>query len=397
MEEQVQQLPHLIVDEPKRSPWAFAGIAVLSLMVLSIPVGLFLVQQRTQIAPQAAVATPQPEAATGIFLESKLSPEAKGGIIPVDVYVKSALDPVNLVEAHLQFDPNLLSIDKIATSAAEIGKPPVFNKWLEVRTDNSTGNAVIIAGLPNPGVITKNEPEEKVYLATLHLRPKNSGSAILQSSADSGLYRNTDNQNIFRIGSELVLNLSGAVNESSPSAKTKPGKSAEPLIVITDPVTAGNYSYFKPVDINWSSFNVDRIAEIKLLINGDAFGPIAQNLEAAKGQFSWRPEDSLSVPYIQLANTYQIEMTGVSKNGDTVTSETGPFGILGSEEIPGIVPNRDTFAQNQLSISDASRLLTDYLVLPLKNKALDFNRDDVINELDFYLLKQNLLQRGIVK
>jgi len=70
---------------------------------------------------------------------------------------------------------------------------------------------------------------------------------------------------------------------------------------------------------------------------------------------------------------------------------------LGSEEIPGIVPNRDTFAQNQLSISDASRLLTDYLVLPLKNKALDFNRDDVINELDFYLLKQNLLQRGIVK
>ena len=132
------------------------------------------------------------------------------------------------------------------------------------------------------------------------------------------------------------------------------------------------------------------VSEIKLLINGEAFGPIAQNLEAAKGQFSWQPGESLAVPYIQLANTYQIEMTGVSKNGDTVKSETGPFGILGSEEIPGIVPNRDTFAQNQLSISDASRLLTDYLVLPLKNKALDFNRDDVINELDFSSLNTSM-------
>lgn len=396
MEEKIQQLPHLVVEEPKRSPWAVFGIAVLSLMVLSIPIGLYLVQQRTQIAPQAAVATPAPEASTGIFLESKLSPESKGGIIPVDVYVKSAFDPINLVEARLQFDPNLVSIDKIATSSADLGKPVIFNKWVEVATDNLSGKAVIIAGLPNPGIATQNQPEEKVYLATLHLRPKNSGSTVLQSTSDSGLFRNTDNQNIFQTGSDLVLNLTGGVNEPNPAEKGKPG-SNEPLIVITYPIAASNYSYFKPIDINWSSFNVERISEINLLINGETFGPISQNLEGSIGKFIWQPKETLAVPYIQLANTYQIEITGVSKSGEVAKSETGPFGILGLEEVSGTVPSWETFVQNQLSINDASRLLSDYLILPLENKALDFNRDDVINELDFYLLRKNLLGRGVIK
>ena len=395
MEEQPQQLPHLIVDEPKRSPWAVAGIAVLSLMVLSIPIGLFLVQQRTQIAPQAAVATPEPEAATGIFLESKLSPEAKGGIIPVDVYIKSAIDPINLVEVRLQYDPDLLEIEKIATSAAELGKPVIFNKWLEAKADNIIGKAVIIAGLPNPGIATQGQSDEKVYLATLHLRPKNSGSAVLQPSSDSGIFRNRDNQNIFQSGSDLVLNLQGAVGDSSPEVRKQSANA--PLIVINSPTTANNYSYFKPVDINWSSFNVDRIAQINLLINGESFGPIAQNLEADLGQFSWLPQDSIAVAYMQLANTYQIEITGVSKNGEAVKVTTGPFGILGLEEVPGSAPNWETFSQNQLSINDASRLLSEYLVLPLEDTALDFNKDEVINELDFFLLRQNLAGRGIVK
>lgn len=396
MEEQIQQLPHLVVDEPKRSPWAVAGIAVLSLMVLSIPIGLFLVQQRTQIAPQAAVATPEPEAATGIFLESKLSPEAKGGIIPVDVYVKSAIDPINLVEARLQFDPNLLEVDKIATSAAELGKPVVFNKWLEAKSDNLNGKVVLIAGLPNPGIATQGQPDKKVYLATLLLRPKNAGSTVLQPASDSGIFRNSDNQNIFQSGSDLVLNLTGGVVEPTVPTGSKPGNN-QPLVVITSPFAANNYSYFKPIEINWSSFNVMRISQINLLINGEPFGPIAQNLEANVGQFSWLPQDSLAVAYIQLANTYQFEITGVSKNGEVAKATSGPFGILGLEEVTGSSPNWETFIQNQLSVNDASRLLSEYLVLPLEDKALDFNRDDVINELDFFLLRQNLFQRGIIK
>lgn len=401
MEEQVSQLPHLVVDEPKRSKWAVAGIFVLSFMVLSIPLGLYLVGKQTQITPQAAVFEKVPELSTGIVLESKLSPEIKMGIIPVDVYVKSSIDPVNLVNAQIKFDPGLISIDKIATDAASVKETVTFNKWIEVRTDNNLGNAAIIAGLPSPGVVSLGQNNERIYLATLHVRPKSAGTAVIQITGGSQLLRNSDNLNIFQTGSDLVLGLSGAVNEASSAAisgnKPQSRGSSQPLIVLTSPVTAGNYSYFRPLDILWSSFNVDRIAQINLVINGEKFGPVAQNLEGKEGKFTWLPKDSLALPYVQLANTFQIEIVGVSKDGEAAKIISGPFGILGVDEVAGSPPNPEAFFQNQLSLDDASRLLSDYLVLPLEDKALDFNRDDVINELDFYLLRQNLLQRGIIR
>lgn len=397
MEEQLPPLPHLVVEEPKRSPWAIAGIFVLSLMVLAIPLGIYLVSQRTQLAPQAAVTEQIPEFSTGIMLESKLSLEAKGGIIPVDVYVKSSSDPVNLVNAQIKFDPNLVSVDKIATDSASIGQPAVFTKWLEVKTDNATGISSIIAGIPNPGTTSADKPDGKIYLATLQVRPKSSGTAVLQITSDSQLLRNSDNKNLFQAGSDLVLSLSGAVAEPGISAVPKSSPGSQPLLVITNPVLATNYSYFKPLDIIWSSFNVERIAQINLWVNGEPFGPVAQNLDAKVGKFTLVPQEVLSLPYIQLSNTYQLEITGVSKNGEAVKIVSGPFGILGMDTVTGGPPDAVTFAQNQLSVNDVSRLLSFYLVLPLQDKSLDLNRDDVINELDFFLLKQNLYSRGVLR
>ncbi len=400
--ENTQDLPHLIVDEPKRSKLALFGIIVLSLMLMAIPVGVFLVNQRTQLTPQAAVSSPQPEAAAGIFLESKFSPQSREGIIPVDIYVKSTADPINLANAKIRFDPAFLNVEKIATSSAEPENLAVFNKWLEARSDNDTGKAFVTAGLPNPGLSTAGVPHDKVYLATLLLRPKKIGSTVLQVTSESQLLRNSDNENILSTGSDLVLNLTSITNELPqplPEVPKKPAPSinGEPLIVITSPALASNYSYFKPVEIVWSTFNVVRIAQINLYINGEIFGPIAQNIDSIAGKYSWKPQDSLSLPYIQFANTFQIEITGVSKTGAFSAVISGPFGIVGVDDVSGTAPSLQAFSANSLSITDASRLLSNYLILPLKEKALDFNKDDVINGLDFYLLRQNLLGRGIVK
>lgn len=402
MQENTQELPHLVVDEPKRSKWAITGIAVLSLMLLAVPVGIFLVSRPTQLAPQAATVAKPQELSAGIFLESKLSPESRGGIIPVDVYVKSPVDPINLVNAQIEFDPNLINIDKIATNGAEVANASVFNKWIEVSKD--LGNVEIIAGLPTPGIVNSgsNPNEERTYLATLYLTPKAIGDAVLQISPNSQLLRNSDNQNIFKSGSDLVLNLTSIVSEATSSAAVIPstGKSVgndHPIIVITDPVTASNYSYFKPVEIIWSSFNVSSISQINLFINGESFGPISQSIDASKGKFTWQPQESLALPYIQLSNTYQIEIIGASKTGETVKTLSGPFGIVGTEDVAGGLPDPQAFSQNQLTISDASRILSNYLVSPPKDKSLDLNNDNVINGLDFYLLRQNLLGRGLIK
>lgn len=396
MEEKTNQLPHLVVGDPQRSPWAIGGIVALSLMVLAIPIGIFLVSERTRVAPQAAVSEPAPEPQTGIILESKLSPESKGGIIPVDIYVKSSLDPINLAQANLKYDPAFLAVEKIATNAAQIQKTEIFDKWLEVSSNNTSGVATIIAGLSAPGVKTSDQPGGKVYLATLNLRPKTAGSTVLQITSDSLLLRNSDNQNIFQSGSDLVLNISAGLAEPSPKATGKPAVN-DPVIVITSPETASNYSYFKEIEIVWSSFNVEMVSQINLYVNGAFFGPITQNLDAKSGRFSWKPQDSLALPYIQLNNTFMIEIVGIGKKGEVTKVMTGPFGILGQEEVTGKAPNPEVFLVNSLTIKDSSRLLSNYLVLPLQDKALDFNRDDVINELDFYLLKQNLLGRGIIR
>lgn len=396
MQENSQELPHLVVEDQKRSPLAIGGIIVLSLMVLAIPLGLFLVQQRTQIAPQAAVIEPSPDPQTGIVLESKFSPESKGGIIPVDIYVKSPVDAINLASVTLKYDPRFLAVEKIATNAAQIQKTEIFDKWLEVSSNNESGVATIIAGLSAPGVKTSDQAEGKAYVATLNLRPKTPGSTVLRVTSDSLLLRNSDNQNIFQSGSDLVLNLSAGVAEPSPQTVGK-RTANDPVIVITNPSAADNYSYFKGIEIVWSSFNVEIISQINLYVNGAFFGPLTQNLDAKSGKYSWKPQDSLALPYIQLANTYMIEIVGIGKNGQVSKAMTGPFGIIGQEKVAGKAPNPEVFLVNSLSIADASRLLSNYLVLPLQDKALDFNRDDVINELDFYLLKQNLLGRGVIK
>jgi len=389
-----QELPHLVVEEPKRGIAGTLGVVALSLLLLGIPIGIFLVSRPTQLAPQAAVTERLPEVMNGIFLESKLS--SGDGIIPVDVYIKSPVDQINLVSAQFRFDPELVSIDKIATGSADTKAPSIFSKWIEVSFDNSKGSASVISGLPTPGLKTGSPNDEKIYLATMHLRSKRTGTTILQVTPESQILRNSDNQNIFRTGNDLALNMSKTVSDSFPAASPN-SSDEESLIVLTSPASATNYSYFKPLEITWSSFNVETISQINLLVNGELLGPISQNLMATEARFKWQPDESLALPYVQLTNTFQIEILGISKDGVVSRVLSGPFGIVGTGEANGSPPSLESFSQNQLSVSDASRGLSNYLILPIKDKSVDLNKDEVVNELDLYLIRQNLLMRGVIK
>ncbi|MBI2593227.1 hypothetical protein HYW44_01115 [Candidatus Daviesbacteria bacterium] len=151
------------------------------------------------------------------------------------------------------------------------------------------------------------------------------------------------------------------------------------------------------MDIIWSAFNAETISQINVYVSGEFFTQVAQNLDAKSGKFTWKPQESLPLPYIQPANTFMIEVVGIGENGESSKATTGPFGILGVEEVKGGPPSAEVFSVNPLTIDDASRLMSNYLVSSLADKSLDFNRDEVINDLDFYLLRQNLLGRGIIK
>lgn len=395
----VQELPHLVVDEPKRSKKGILAVIVLSLLLLGLPIGIFLVSQRTQLQPQAAVTEVTPESGAGIYMESKLSLDSTGGIIPVDVYVKSPNDSTNLVNAQIRFDPVLINVEKISTDSGELNIQPVFTKWIESSFDNNKGAISIIGGLPGPGAKTGSPNDDQIYLGTLFLKSKAVGTGILQISQASQILRNSDNVNIFKSGNDLVLNLTSPIAPPLPSPSNRRPETEEdlPLVVITSPITGANYSYFNSVGIVWSSFNTEIISQINLYVNGELFGPIAQNLEAVTGRLDWQPKNSLALHYIQPANTFEVEIIGVSKDGKVVKVLSGPFGLLGSETVSGNPPSEEAFMQNQLTVTDASRALTHYLALPLKDASLDLNKDGAINELDLFLIRENLLVRGIIK
>lgn len=386
-----QELPHLVVGEQKRSKGAIFGIVVLSLLLLGLPIGIYLIPQNTQLKPQAAVTEKLPEVVTGVFLESKLSLDSEQGIIPVDVYVKSPLDAVNLVNAQITFNPSQLTVDRVATESA------VFNKWIEVHTDNQKGRVSIISGVPNPGIKTGGEKGEKIYVSTLYLKPRKTGTAVLQVSPESQIFRNNDNIDVYKSSNDLALNLTSINKEASPSAKASSKPKSEALIVLTSPASAVNYSYFNPINIIWSSFNVEIISSLNLYMNNELVGPIAQNLKAETGKLEWKPQETLALPYIQPANTYQIEIVGLSKDGKVLKTMSAPFGILGENKTSGSIPSSEVFSQNHLTIPDVSRALTNFLISPLKDMSLDLNKDGLINDLDLFLIRQNLLGRGVIK
>jgi len=391
------ELPHLVVGDTRRGIFGTLGIIALSVALLGIPLGIYLISQRTQASPQAAVSPATPEVVSGIFLESKLSLDSGEGV-PVDVYIKSPIDAINLVDAKIKFDPTLLKVERIATGSGEFEEQSLFNKWIEVGFDNDQGDISIISGLATPGVRSQGAGGDKIYLATLHLKSQKPGTAILQVTSESQLLRNSDNNNIFITGNDVALNLVSTSIQASASASLKSDQSdKEPVIVITNPIPSSNYSYFKTMDINWSSFNASRISQINLYVNDEILGPIAQNLDAQDGQFVWNPSDTLALPYIQLSNSFRIEITAVSEDGKVTKVASGPFGILGTQDVQGSPPSSEVFSQNQLGITDVSRLLSNYLVLPLKDLSLDLNKDEVVNELDLFLIRQNLLQRGVIK
>lgn len=396
----MNDLPHLVVEEPKRSKTALVGIAVLSLLVLTLPLGVFLVSQRTQLAPRAAIFEKIQTPLTGIFLESG-SRLQFGGALPVDIYIKSEVDPINLVNAQIKFDPKQLTIEKIATSSAQ-GSPNgqlKFTKWLQVSSNQDQGLVKIICGLPSPGIKTNLDTQEKIYLGTLFFKPKATGSTVLMIDPASQILRNLDSQNIFKTGNDLVLNLANIAPvqpDSTPSSKAKTNSLSQPLLLITNITGGSNFSYFTPLQIKWSAFNVDRIAQINLLINDELFGPIGQNIPNS-GNFSWTIPDNLPLAYIQYGNTFKLRIVGVSKSGESAEATAGPFGILGLEQIPGGVPSDEALSSNPLTIGDGSRLLSNYLIFPFNDKSVDLNKDEAVNDLDFYLLRKNLLGRGVIK
>lgn len=368
----------LIEPEQSRLPKAFVlSVLAFTVMMLTLPVGVYLVGQQTDILPQAQTLKDQVRP-TGFKLQA---PPSQNGQIPLSVWVSSDLDSANLFVATLNFPQDSLEVVSI--------NPEATFRWIEEKFDNNTGLITLIAYVPGPGLKTdqgKNQP-----FATINFKPrlpdgqaKKVGSYQIAIDDPSAIFRNSDNLNILVTKDSHNIEVNGLVSTPEPTISGS--------LTLSSPQGGEAYLYSQNIPIQWSAKGVDKVV-VSAYLNGLFLGKIGES--SASGEFLWNPLKTLPAVYLTDDNTFEIEVSS-----DNLRSKTnGPFEILVRGELPNLVTDPLKFAKergdfngdSQVNFSDLSLLVSNFSG---GEKKYDLNEDGIINGLDLWLI-QGIIDKEI--
>jgi hypothetical protein len=389
----MDNLPHLVVDEPKRSKKKFFALILISLMLLSLPLGVFLVSEQTQTRSQAGLNLREPE--TSLTFKTRDESE---DLLKVDINIKSDIEKTNLADVKVNFDPNVLDVVEIATSSSLLKTDkkitPFATKWLETSFDNSSGVISLIGGSPNPGVKTDPQEGTEAILATISFRPKITSTTKLSFDPNSILYSEEGNVNLLKDYPEISLDVKESPQAVFPSSLPIISSNNKLSLQLNSPTIGNNYYYFGPLDIAWTGTDIESISGINLYLNGSFLGPIAQNI-VSTGKYTWQPDQTVMIPYLQQDNSFQIEITARDKAGNKVSQMSGQFGLTTQQD--EVTLGNNFVINSNLTIRDASKILSSYNIKPPQDQSLDLNQDGIINDLDLYLMRAEMLRKNIIR
>lgn len=395
MDSNLPPVPHLYVDEKRRSKKAIFAIVLLSFLILSVPLGVYLVSQKTNFLPQAFVGTSVMSEESIMVLTQKQSLNI-GDLFKVDVFLKSDSDEANLAIAKIKFTQDsieMVRIERFSTFARQ---------WIEYSFDNGQGTVSLIAGAPNPGIKSSvNIPQ--FSLATLIFKAKKPALAnISVAKNESFIYKNSDNKNILNKTNILTVNVSDQKGETSGEQNSQ----SEQTFEVLTPVGGKVYPYYQPVNIHWNPKDIERVIAISLYLNGENFGRISSTINPSDSSFVWSPSDTLLLPYITSVNTFQIGITAISKNGKIIIGfNDGPFGISASSGLLSVATSSavvndqkaDLDGDNKIDGHDLSILFSNYNTQSPKNPRADINEDGKIGEIDLFLIRKLMIAEGLIK
>lgn len=172
-------------------------VIALAVLVLGVAAGGYVVMHRTNFKPQAA----QPKKVkiqNTYLLEASKNSYRVGDLIQVKLIVKSESDQSNLFASKLTFPSSMLEVVSIAKDRVTV------KNWVEDFYDNQTGEISLVGGVPSPGYKT-SAGKSGLTLANINFRAKASGTANLNFSSDSAIYRNSDNVNLLKAPQKLQI------------------------------------------------------------------------------------------------------------------------------------------------------------------------------------------------
>lgn len=406
----MNELPHLALEESpsKPSKKKIFFVAVFSFLLLAMPVTVFLVQQQQQLSSQASQEQ-QVESITGISLSTQSQDVGINQEVPVDILVRSDSQRINLASVKIQFNPSVVKIKELITNTSQSGGKVFFGKyWLSKGYDNSKGEISLVSGSARPGIKTVpgGQPHLLAQVRFVTLTPGNADISIMP---ESSLLSNDSNNPVEAEKNSLSLTVSTGASlprsgDASPSAQIfqnrysemQPSSQNPNQIVVTRPKQGEVFFYFRPVEIAWN-ISSEAVKSIVLFLNGEPFGMIAENLQAANN-FSWTPSQSIPLVMIVPENTYTLQITTRSRDGkDNVSAESEPFGLISNPSGKTVASGNTTAkGSGDLGVNDSSRILSRWGEVLNTDDPLDLNGDLAVNYLDWYLLRKALFVKDLV-
>lgn len=405
-----------------------AQILLLILLVAGLGLGVYLVQQAQIFKSKASISSPTgPQ--TAFVVSTKNSTVSLDSQFSVSLNARSDVTASNLFVGKLKFPSNLLEVVSIDYTNTFV------QSWVEQFYDNSTGDISLIGAVPDPGYKT-DFGVDSPNMATITFRAKQTGSASVSLTADSAIYRNSDNTNILAFRNDENVNITSGV-VTTPAFTPTPAPTS--LFVNTSEIDlTGNFA------IGWS--NISNPTDSDKMILSNSFGTdvltLVLNYNCRPTAFNGLPQKNgvCSISRVGYSGAYKVRLVSGATNSELASAT---FSILAPTPTPApsaspsaspticaqvVTPALNTSTlecveygtpcavptgwialngakscaaagdfnkDGKTSLADASALFSQF------NKkgtySADINQDGVVNTIDLSILKNLLIKAGVLR
>lgn len=380
---------------------------LLLILFAGIVAGIWLVTQGPlKLFPKATVSGPiAPE--TSFSLEAFNKPKDNvvyqvGEEARIDLYFRSDIDPVNLLVAKLKFPQDLLEVTRIDHSGTE----PLISRWVEEYYDNNTGEISLVGGIPNPGFKTELGGFTPL-VSRIYFKTKAVGSANISLTDESAIYRNSDNVNMLTIKRPITITLAST---PLPSATITPSPSSLATVTVSPTTVATNGT----VTVTWSGIPNPHLKDyMNILLSDESLGGGAHTFWINNNCTWFTPDtgtpkasESCSINLTQeslQAGTYRMVLYSGTTPGVTIQlGSSNIFTVTPAAPSPSPVAtpvpvSGDGNGDGKIDLIDLSVLFTDFNKESGFKKGIDLNGDGKINTFDFSLMRNLLIQKGVIK
>jgi len=279
---------------PKVGQRGIVHILLLILLVAGIALGIYLIQTRTNILPHAASDPIGPKAG---FTLTSLESVPPGGEFYAKVMVNSDFDAANLFTLVLNYPADKVEFLSVSPSLDEKPAAGTFiKKWIE-QTDDKNGTVTLSGAVPNPGFQTSEGNPASMAVINFKVKPDlgglPNGDIPLIISNESGIYRNSDNQNIIGTNEGTTVKIEAQPSvapsgDSSPSPSSSPSEApvGSKRVFITSSIYPGDLGGFSGADqkCQQNADSAGLVGQWKAWL-GNYANPVTSRLEHSQGQY----------------------------------------------------------------------------------------------------------------